>query len=115
MSNTNEAIAAQMYLTKMSAGQHGSPEGDAIIEQRHTRGEIISHAEELLAKQLGQDLATYASLEEVGMRGNVGENTVYGYVDTAGNKIDFTEEMKFKAAIAVLNLNGHFFEATPIN
>lgn len=112
MSNTN---VEQMYLTKMSAGQPGSPEGDAIIEQRHTRGEIICHAEELLAKQLGQDLATYAKLEEVGTRGNVGEETIYGYVDPAGKKVDFTEDMKFKAAIAVLNLNGHFFAATPVN
>jgi hypothetical protein len=95
---------------------HGNtPEGDKIIEQQHTRREIISRAEELLAKQLGQDLATYAKLEEVGMRGRAGEDTVYGYVDTSGKKVDFSETLKLKAAIAVLNTNGHFFEATPIN
>lgn len=103
------------YITRMSSGQQGSPGGDKIIEQRHTRREIISRAEELLAKELAQDLAAYAELEEVGTRGKVGEDTVYGYVDTSGNKVDFTEELKLKAAIAVLNHNGHFFEATPIN
>jgi hypothetical protein len=112
MSNTN---VEQMYQTKMSSSSRSNPEGNKIIEQRHTRSEIISHAEELLAKELGQDLATYAKLEQVGTRGNVGEDTVYGYVDPVGKKVDFTDDMKFKAAIAVLNLNGHFFEATPVN
>jgi hypothetical protein len=108
-------IMETLYVTKMSAGRLGTPEGDKIIEQQHTRREIISRAEELLAKQLGQDLATYAKLEEVGMRGRAGEDTVYGYVDTSGKKVDFSETLKLKAAIAVLNTNGHFFEATPIN
>jgi hypothetical protein len=103
------------YLTKMSAGKLDSPKGGKIIEQRHTRGEIISRAEELLSKELGQELATYAELEEVGIRGKVGEDTVYGYVDVSGNRVDFTEDLKLKAAIAVLNVNGHFFEATPIS
>jgi hypothetical protein len=108
-------IMDQVYLTRMSAGRPGTPEGDKIIEQRHTRSEIISRAEELLHKQLGQDLADYADLEEVGMRGKAGETTLYGYVDKGGNKVDFTETRKLKAAIAVLNVNGHFFEATPID
>jgi hypothetical protein len=106
-------IMETTYLTKMSTGKQGSP-GNQIIERRHTRHEIISRAKELLAKELGQDLATYAELEEVGMRGRTGENTVYGYVDTSGKKIEFTETLKLKAAIAVLNLNGHFFEVTPM-
>ena len=46
---------------------------------------------------------------------SVGENTVWGYVDQSGNRVDFTEDLKLKAAIAVLNVNGHFFEATPIS
>ena len=105
----------RVYLTRMSAGRPGTPDGDKIIEQRHTRGEIISRAEELLKKQLGQDLADYAELEEVGIRGKPGETTLYGYVDKSGNKVDFTETRKLKAAIAVLNINGHFFEATPVD
>jgi hypothetical protein len=115
MTNTNEALVEKMYKTKMSSSSQGNPEGNKIIEQQHTRSEIISHAEELLAKELSQNLATYAELEEVGTRGRVGEDTVYGYVDTSGKKVEFTEEMKLKAAIAVLNLNGHFFEATPVS
>jgi hypothetical protein len=115
MTNTNEAIVEKMYKTKMSSSSQGSAGGNRIIEQQHTHSEIISHAEELLAKELSQNLATFAELEEVGTRGKVGEDTVYGYVDTAGKKVEFTEALKFKAAIAVLNLHGHFFEATPIN
>ena len=115
MFNTNQANVDKMYKTRMSTGEQGSAEGDQIIEQRHTHSEIISRAEGILSKELGQDLATYAELEEVGTRGNVGESTIYGYVDAAGKKVDFTDEMKFKAAIAVLNLHGHFFEATPVN
>ena len=115
MTNTNEAIVEKMYKTKMSSSSQGSAGGNRIIEQQHTHSEIISHAEELLAKELGQDLATFAKLEEVGTRGKAGEDTIYGYVDTAGKKVEFTEALKFNAAITVLNLNGHFFEATPIN
>lgn len=115
MTNTNEATVEKMYKTRMSSNSKDSSEDNKIIEEQHTRSEIISHAEELLAKELAQDLAAFAELEEVGVRGNVGEDTIYGYVNTSGKKIEFTEEMKFKAAIAVLNLNGHFFEATPIN
>jgi hypothetical protein len=104
-----------MYLTRMSAGKLGTPSGDRIIEQHHTGSEIISRAEEVLAKELCQDLADYAGLEEVCSRGDVGENTVWGYVDQSGDHVDFTETMKLKAAIAVLSVNGHFFEATPVD
>jgi hypothetical protein len=103
MTNTN--TVEQVYKARMSAGQMGSPKGS----------EIISRAEEVLAKELSQDLATYAELEEKAKRGTAGEDTVWGYVNKTGDTVDFTEEMKFKAAIAVLNLNGHLFEATPTN
>ena len=113
MINTNPV--EHMYKTRMSAGQMSSQTGSEISEQRHTRSEIISRAEEVLAKELGGDLATYAELEEKAKRGTAGEDTVWGYVNKTGKNVEFTEEMKLKAAIAVLNLNGHLFEATPIN
>jgi hypothetical protein len=113
MTNTN--AVEQMYKTRMSAGQMSSETGSKISEQRHTRSEIISRAEEVLAKELSQNLATFADLEEKATRDTVGEDTVWGYVNKAGNKVEFTEELKLKAAITVLNLNGHLFEATPIN
>jgi hypothetical protein len=113
MTNTNPA--EQMYNTKMSAGSMSSPTGSKISEQRHTRSEIISRAEDLLAKELSQDLATYAELEEKATRGAAGEDTIWGYVNKAGDNVEFTADLKLKAAIAVLNLNGHLFEATPIN
>lgn len=112
---TNSNHVEQMYKTRMSAGQMSSQAGSEISEQRHTRSEIISRAEEVLAQQLGGDLATYAELEEKATRDTVGEDTVWGYVNKAGAPVDFTEEIKLKAAIAVLNLNDHLFEATPIN
>jgi hypothetical protein len=98
----------------MSAGKLGTPSGDRIIEQHHTGSEIISRAQEVLAKELGQDLADYAGLEEVCAR-SVGEATVWGYVDQSGKNVNFTEDLKLKAAIAVLSVNGHYFDATPIN
>jgi hypothetical protein len=103
-----------IYLTKMSSGNRASPEGERIVVERHTGSEIISRAEEVIAKEVGQDLAAYAGLEEAATRGKVGEDTVWGYVDKFGNKVDFNEEMKLRAAISVLRLNGHSFEATPI-
>jgi hypothetical protein len=102
------------YITRMSAGKMSSPTGSKIIEQRHTGSEIISRAEEVLAKELGQDLADYAGLDEVCTRA-VGEATVWGYVDQSGNNVEFSEDLKLKAAIAVLSVNDHFFEATPIS
>lgn len=113
MTNTNPV--EQMYKTRMSAGPMSSLAGSEISEQRHTRSEIISRAEDVLAKELSLDLATYADLEEKATRRTVGEDTIWGYVNKAGDKVEFTEELKLKAAITVLNLNGHLFEATPIN
>jgi hypothetical protein len=104
-----------MYITKMSAGKMNTEAGRKIIEQRHTRGEIISRAEELLVKELCQELADYAGLQEACTRGKAGEDTIYGFVDRVGNKVDFTNDMKLKAAVAVLSVNGHFFEATPVS
>jgi hypothetical protein len=106
-------IMEKVYLTKMSVGKMVGP-NTKVTEGRHTTSEIISHAEETLAKVLDQDLAEYAGLEEVCTR-RVGEDTVWGYVDTSGKHVEFTEDLKLKAAIAVFNVNGHFFEATPIN
>ncbi len=102
------------YLTKMSIGSRNGSEGERILVEQHTGSEIISRAEEVIAKEVGQDLAAYAGLEEAATRGKVGEDTVWGYVDKFGNKVDFNEDMKLRAAIAVLRLNGHTFEATPI-
>lgn len=123
MTTTNEVTAEKMYRTRMSANSEassegrteGRTEGKKIIEEQHTRSEIISHAVELLAKELAQDLCTFADLDEVITRSNEGEDIISGYVNKAGEIVDFTEDMQFKAAIAVLNLNGHFFEATPID
>ncbi|MDP1635131.1 MAG: hypothetical protein Q8L69_10695 [Gallionellaceae bacterium] len=112
---TNANPVEHMYKTRMSAGQMSNPAGSEIKEQRHTRSEIISRAEEVLAKELGGDLASYAELEEKAKRGTVGDDTVWGYVNKTGKNVEFTEEMKLKAAIAVLNLNGHLFEATPVS
>jgi hypothetical protein len=106
-------IMETIYKTRKSVGKMSSPTGSNIIEQVHTRSEIISHAEEALAKALGQDLADYAELDEVCTR-KAGEDTVWGYVDKSGNKVEFTEDLKLKAAVAVFNINDHFFEATPI-
>ena len=102
----------KMYLTRRSLGKVTSP-NSKIVEGRHTLSEIISHAEEAAVKYLDQDFASYAGLDEVCTR-KAGEDTVWGYVDQSGNKVEFTEDLKLKAAIAVLNVNDHFFEATPI-
>jgi len=101
---------ASMYKTKMSSGNAGNP--NEWTEETHTRDEIIHYAEEVLAKQMGLDLCSFAGLEEAEIREDDGDR-VY-YVDQSGNSVEFTEEMKFKAAIAVLNSNGHIFEATPM-
>lgn len=103
----------KMYLTRMSVGKMNSPAGSKIVEERHTLSEIISHAEEAAVKFLDQDLAAYAGLEEVCTR-QPGEDTVWGYVDQSGNHVEFTDTLKLKAAVAVFNVNNHFFEATPI-
>ncbi len=101
-----------MYITRMN--NPGKP--GEILEQQHTRREIIDRAETVLASQMSLEggLALYSGLEEVGKRGTVGEATVYGYVDKSGQSVDFTEDMKLKAAIALLNSKGNYFEATPV-
>jgi hypothetical protein len=102
-------IMASMYKTRMSANL------DALkgaIEETHTREEIIHYAQEVLAKEMGLDLCSFVGLEEAEIREDDGDR-VY-YVNESGNPVEFTEEMKFKAAVAVLNSNGHIFEATPV-
>ena len=64
MTNTNEGIVEKKYKTKMSSSSQGSTGGNKIIEQQHTHSEIISHADELLAKELSQSLATLAELKD---------------------------------------------------
>lgn len=39
-----------IYLTKRSSGSREHPVEGEIIEERHTRSEIIHHAEEILAQ-----------------------------------------------------------------
>ncbi len=73
-------IINHVYLTRMNAGTPGKPDGDKIFEQRHTRGDIISRAEQLLTKQLRQEVGDYAALEEVKKRGKVGATTTYDYI-----------------------------------
>jgi hypothetical protein len=101
-----------MYLTRMS--NPGKP--GEVIEQKHTRSDIISRAQTVLATHMSLEggLPLFAGLEEVGKRGVAGENTVYGYVDKSGKPVDFTKDMELEAAIAVLNSKGNHFEATPI-
>jgi hypothetical protein len=100
-----------LYLTRMN--NHKKP--GEILEQKHTRSEIIGRAETAVAHMSVEGgLASFAGLEEKVTRGAIGETTVYGYVDESKKPVDFTETMKLKAAVAVLNSNGNFFEATPI-
>ncbi|HEX5336989.1 MAG TPA: hypothetical protein VFW53_00975 [Gallionella sp.] len=101
-----------MYNTKMSSGSTENIGEGETVEQMHTRDEIISHAKEVLAEQMGLDLCSFVGLEEVAVRGEDGD-TVY-YVDQSGRTVPFTEELQFQAAIAVLNSNGHYFEAKPV-
>jgi len=83
------------------------------IEELHTADEIIHHAKELLAKQMGLDLHSFAGLEEMEVREADGDS-IY-FVDDSGKRVEFTEELQLKAAIAVLNSNeNYFFEATPM-
>ncbi len=102
----------KMYKTRMN-----NPEKPGeILEQQHTRSEIIDRAETVISHMsLEGGLALLAGLEEVGKPGAVGESTIYGYVDNSGKSVDFTEAMKLKTAIALLNSKGNYFEATPID
>ena len=112
MSNTNEALADRIYKTRMSSAVCENPKECEIIEQVHTHGEIITHAKELLVKQMGLDLCSFAGLEEAEVREDDGDKVFY--VDQSGNPVEFSEEMQFNAAIAVLNSSGHYFEAIPM-
>jgi len=109
MSNTNEAIVEKNYTVKMTSGSHGKVVEDS---DTHTRSEIIDRAREVLAKQLGLDLSSYADLEVKLESGDDGDSI--SYVDKSGNAAEFTGEMQFDAAIAVLNSNEQYFEATPV-
>jgi len=102
-----------MYKTTMSANssRHPPPNGENI-EQMHTSDEIIHHANEILAQQMGLDLCSFVGLEEMLEPDDNGDK-IY-YVDKSGNRVAFTEELQLEAAIAVLNTNGHYFAATPI-
>ena len=101
-----------IYTTKMSSNSSNHPLNGEVIEQTHTRSEIINHAQEVLSEQMGLDLCSFVGLEEAEVREDDGDR-VY-YVDKSGNPVEFTEEMQFNAAIAVLNSNGHNFEARPM-
>lgn len=108
--NTNRAAGQKNYTVRMSSGAEG-----VIIEDTntHTRSEIIDRAKEVLAKEMSQDLASFADLEVKMVREGDSDKTYF--VDKSGKSVEFTEEMQFKAALAVLNSQKQFFEATPVN
>jgi len=102
-----------MYKTTMSANSSNYPPPDGRnIEQMHTSDEIIHHATEILAQQMGLDLCSFVGLEEMLEPDGDGDR-VY-YADKSGNRVEFTEELQLEAAIAVLNTNGHYFAVTPV-
>lgn len=101
-----------MYKTTMSANSSNHHNGGGNIVQMHTSDEIINHANEILVQQMGLDLYFFAGLREVEVPGIDGD-WIY-YVDESGNRVEFTEDLQLQAAIAVLNSNGHYFEATPL-
>lgn len=100
-----------LYKTKMSANSSNYPADNDIIEDTHTSSEIIHHANEVLAQQMGLELCSFVGLEERLLATDDGDMVIY--VDQAGNRVEFTEELQLKAAIAVLNTNKHYFEAIP--
>jgi len=109
MTNTNQATVEKNYIIKMSSGSDG-----AIVQDSntHTQSEIIDRAKEVLAKETGLDLSDYADLEQ--KMKNEGEEDGAYYVDKSGNPVEFTKEMQFNAAIAVLNSKEQHFEAIPV-
>lgn len=108
MISTNTATAEKNYTVKMSSGN-----GPVKTEsQTHSQSEIIDRAIEVLAKELGQDLSDYADLEIKLVQEGDSDNSYY--VDKSGQTVQFTPEMQFKAAIAVLNSKEQHFEAIPI-
>jgi hypothetical protein len=108
MTTTKAASIEKRYTVMMSSGD------DALQteEHTHTESEIINRAETILAKQMGQDLASFANLQ-VNLK-NIGESDIAYYVDKSGQTVDFTKAMQFKAAIAVLNSQDQHFTATPV-
>ncbi|MEO8332375.1 MAG: hypothetical protein ABI479_08065 [Gallionella sp.] len=98
------------YVTRMN---NPAMPGE-ILEQQHSRSEIMGRAETVVHHMsLEGGLATFSGLSEVENRGADGDTI--SYVDKSGNPVEFTEELQLKAAISVLNSGGNFFEATPVN
>jgi hypothetical protein len=108
MLTTNAATADKNYRVKMSSGN----EALKTEARTHTQSEIIDRAKEVLAKEMSQDLASFANLE-VNLK-NTGKSDIAYFVDRSGKTVDFTKEMQFKAAIAVLNSQDQHFEAIPV-
>lgn len=106
-------LSEKMYKTKMSAVDMESHEKGEIIEETHSRSEIIERAKETQVRNMGLDFCSFAGLKEVTEPGDGGDKAFY--VDKTGKRVEFTEEKQFNAAIAVLNAQGHYFEATPMN
>ncbi len=101
-----------LYKTRMSSNSSNHPGDEEIIEETHTGDEIIHHASEVLAQQMGLDLCSFVGLEEELLPSDEGDRVVY--INKSGNRVEFTEDMQLQAAIAVLNSNKHFFEASPL-
>ncbi|HEY0664791.1 MAG TPA: hypothetical protein VGD24_01870 [Gallionella sp.] len=100
-----------IYKTTMIHNSN-HPSAGRKIEELHSAEEIIHHANEVLAQQMGLDLYTFAGLEEVEVRDFDGD-WIY-YVDQSGRRVEFSEKLQLQAAIAVLNSSGQYFEVTPI-
>jgi hypothetical protein len=108
MLNTSTATTEKNYTIKMSSGN-----GPVLTEsQTHSQSEIIDRAKEVLSKELGLDLCDYADLEIKLIQEGDGDKSYY--VDKSGRTVQFTPEMQFKAAIAVLNSQEQHFEAIPV-
>jgi hypothetical protein len=99
-----------IYKTTLIHNSH-HPSAGKKIEALHTDEEIIRHANEVLAQQMGLDLHTFAGLDEVYVRDHDGDR-IY-YVDDSGRRVEFSEALQLQAAIAVLNSSGQYFEAKP--
>lgn len=102
-----------MFNIKMSANSTNHPEMGGYVEETHSTSEIIHHAEEILAQQMGLELCTFVGLESKLIPGEDGDELIY--VDQSGRRAEFTEDLQLRAAIAVLNTNGHYFEAKPLH
>lgn len=102
-----------MFNTRMSANSTNRPDMGDYVEETHSTSEIIHHANEILAQQMGLELCTFVGLESKLIPGEDGDEVIF--VDQSGRRTEFTEDLQLKAAIAVLNTNGHFFEAKPLH